>query len=228
MTAQAKTAKRSAPNPYLAARREWNERYGSYIVRERAWRRAFFAALLAAVAATLVAGWLAAQSRVVPYVVEVDALGRAQSAGPLTADAPLPPQVVRRAVMDFIEEARTVSSDPLVQRRLVDRAFARMVRSDPAFTAMAAFFRETRPPFETAERETIAVELTALTQTAPRVWAAEWLETARDRQGAVIRAERFKGSLALRLAQPRSEAEISRNPLGVYIREFYWSRELES
>lgn len=225
MTARADKA---LDNPYLAARREWNERYGSYIARERIWRFAFLAALLTAIAAIGLAGWLAAQSRVVPYVVEVDALGRTQQAGPLIAEAPLPPQVVRRAVMDFVEETRTVSSDPIVQRRLIDRAFARLVRSDPAFTAMATFFKETRPPFETGQRETITVELAALTQTAPRVWTAEWLETARDRQGAVIRTERFKGSLALRLAQPRSEAEISRNPLGVYIREFYWSRELEN
>lgn len=225
MTARAAKAPK---NPYLAARLEWNERYGSYIARERAWRFAFFIALLAAVAAIGVAGWLSAQSRVVPYVIEVDALGRTQQAGPLAAETPLPPQVVRRAVMDFIEETRTVSSDAILQRRLIDRAFARMARSDPAFTAIAAFFRETRPPFETAERETIAVELASLTQTAPRVWAAEWTETARDRQGAVIRTERFKGSLALRLAQPRTEAEIARNPLGVYIREFYWSRELEN
>jgi type IV secretory pathway TrbF-like protein len=34
-----------AEPPYLAARQEWNERYGDYIARARNWRRAAFAAL---------------------------------------------------------------------------------------------------------------------------------------------------------------------------------------
>ena len=42
-------------NPYLAARREWNERYGSYIAAARTWQLAAFGAL--GVALVAVAGW---------------------------------------------------------------------------------------------------------------------------------------------------------------------------
>ena len=59
----------SSTNPYLIARREWDERYGSLITRARNWR---LVALLCAVAAIMQAAGLIALSmraKVVPYVV---------------------------------------------------------------------------------------------------------------------------------------------------------------
>src|ERR671923_2172825 len=63
-------------NPYLAARREWDERYGDLITRARNWR---VIALICAFAALVGTGgtlWLSTQSRVTPYVVLIDNLGR--------------------------------------------------------------------------------------------------------------------------------------------------------
>ena len=71
-------------NPYLAARREWDERYGSLITRARNWRFAAFLALGIGIIETggLVA--LAMRSKVIPFVVAVDNLGRVVASG--TAD----------------------------------------------------------------------------------------------------------------------------------------------
>ena len=63
--------------PYLSARREWNERYGDYIARARSWRWAAFGAIAVALALAIGVVWQGAQSKVVPYVVEVDKLGDA-------------------------------------------------------------------------------------------------------------------------------------------------------
>lgn len=88
----------SAPgndNPYLSARREWNERYGDYIVQARNWRGAAFAAL--AIAAVLAVGvvWQAAQSKVVPYVVQIDKLGDAVAVARADRAAPADARVVK-------------------------------------------------------------------------------------------------------------------------------------
>src|SRR5690242_14859928 len=74
----AKSSGHRAPetSPYVAARREWDERYGNFIARARNWRAAAFLALLIA---TLETGGLIALSmkaRTVPFVVAVDSLGR--------------------------------------------------------------------------------------------------------------------------------------------------------
>ena len=78
----------AAENPYLSARREWNERYGDYIARARNWRRAAFAALAVSLVLAIGVAWQAAQSKVVPYVVEVDKLGDAVAVGRADRAAP--------------------------------------------------------------------------------------------------------------------------------------------
>jgi type IV secretory pathway TrbF-like protein len=72
-------------SPYLAARREWDERYGNLITRAKNWRTAAFLALLVAIAETggLIA--LALKNKTVPYVVAVDNLGRFRCENPKRA-----------------------------------------------------------------------------------------------------------------------------------------------
>src|SRR2546423_15427392 len=99
-------------SPYLAARREWNERYGDYIARARNWRRAAFAAL--AVSGVLSVGtvWQASQSKVVPYVVVVDKLGDAVPVGRADRAAPADLRVVKAALAAWVGAGRAVSSGP--------------------------------------------------------------------------------------------------------------------
>jgi len=70
-----------AHSPYLAARREWDERYGDLITRARNWR--VMAALCSLVALLATAGIvsLSVRSHVVPFVVLVDNLGRPVASG---------------------------------------------------------------------------------------------------------------------------------------------------
>src|SRR5579871_930465 len=68
-------------NPYLAARHEWDERYGDFITRAKNWRTmAAFSSLIALVA-TVGIVWLSARSHVIPFVVLVDNLGRPVASG---------------------------------------------------------------------------------------------------------------------------------------------------
>ena len=53
-------------NPYLAARREWDERYGEFITRARNWRTVAVISALVALVATGGMLWQSARSRVIP------------------------------------------------------------------------------------------------------------------------------------------------------------------
>ena len=78
---QTKEKPKTVHSPYLAARKEWDERYGDLISRARNWRAVAF--LFGAIALAAVGGMIviAKQAKVVPYVVAVDSLGRVASAG---------------------------------------------------------------------------------------------------------------------------------------------------
>src|SRR5215510_13131607 len=68
-------------NPYLAARKEWDERYGEFITRARNWRTVALISALVALLATAGMVWLTARSHVVPFVVLIDSLGRPVASG---------------------------------------------------------------------------------------------------------------------------------------------------
>src|SRR5580704_16705844 len=99
-------------NPYLSARREWNERYGDYIARARSWRWAAFAALAVSLVLAIGVVWQAAQSKVVPYVVEVDKLGDAIAVARADRAAPADVHVIKARLAAWIVDVRSVSSDP--------------------------------------------------------------------------------------------------------------------
>ena len=74
---------------YVAAQRAWDVRYGDVIKRAQHWR--LFALGLLACCVLLIFGMinLSSKSRIVPYVVAIDAIGRAEAVSPAEAAAPV-------------------------------------------------------------------------------------------------------------------------------------------
>lgn len=208
---------------YTLARREWNERYGSHIVRARQWRRAAFAALAAAAASTggLVA--LATQSRIVPYVVEVDGQQRplhVYRADELRAGSHL----VRAELAAFVGELRAVSSDAEVQRAAVERVYAHLSQGEPATEAISGWYRS-HNPFDRAARETVVVEVNQVLQLSGESWRIEWTERPRSRTGQPGGAVRWTATAQVATGDV-PEDRLILNPVGLIVREFDWSRDL--
>src|ERR1700749_4483102 len=80
--------------PYQRAGQLWDERIGSARVPARNWRLMGFGGLILTPGLPAALVWQSLQSRVVPYVVEVDALGEARAVVPAAADyRPTDPQI---------------------------------------------------------------------------------------------------------------------------------------
>ena len=62
-------------NPYLNARQEWLERYGSYISRASQWRAMCLVALVICLLSIACNVIQANQVKTIPYIVEVDKTG---------------------------------------------------------------------------------------------------------------------------------------------------------
>ena len=69
------SARMAGSDWYENARREWNERYGGYIARARAWRLAATGALVVAAIAVAGIGWIGA--RVNSYPISCKSIKRA-------------------------------------------------------------------------------------------------------------------------------------------------------
>lgn len=219
-------AKTTAPeNPYLAARQEWNERYGSYVKAAAAWRIVGVTGMLLAVISTSYALYQSTQVKLVPYLVEVDRLGTAVNAGFPQQIEYADARVVRATLGNFISNFRSVTPDAVVQKGYIDRTYAMLRTSDPATEKINGWFRS-NSPFEKARAATVAVEVNNIVPLSNQSYQVDWTEYERDRKGKETGVRRFRAVATVVLTPPQDEAVIRLNPIGLYIRDLDWTAQL--
>ena len=212
-------------NPYLAARREWDERYGEFITRARNWRTMAAISGLVALLATSGMVWLSARSHVVPFVVLVDSLGRPIASG-VAEQASVGDDRLRRAVIqDWIENLRMVTTDGIAQRRAIDHVYAHVASGTNAQAFVSDFYRND-PPFKKAQTDTVSVEVKSVLPTSDRTFEVDWIETSRDLYGGVKSTDHWKGSFTVALNAPTDERQARINPLGLYVTAASWAKVL--
>jgi len=228
---QTKGQGREAPhvrNPYLDARREWNERYGDYISRERSWKLAAMLSSLVALVAVMGVIYIGSQSKFIPFAIGVDELGRAQAYGPVSATNTTDPKIIKASIIQFVEAWRTVSADAWLERKNIFDAYAFVSRTDPAYTTLSEYWQQAEnEPFKRAAKETVTVEIKAVFPVTEDSYQVEWVEILRDRQGKQKGEPlRFKGSFHWtqgQLAQV-DEKVLWINPFQIYLPNFAWSK----
>ena len=212
-------------NPYLAARREWDERYGDQITRARNWRNVAVLCALVALAAVSGVVWLSVRSRIVPFVVVTDSLGRPVASGLADQASPANEQLKRSTVIEWIENLRLVTTDGVAQRRAIDRVYAHIANGSPAQNFISDFYRNNQP-FTRAQTETVSVDVQSVLPDSEETFEIEWVETIRDLYGTVKEKDRWKGVFNIALNPPKEEGLARINPLGIYVTQASWSRVL--
>lgn len=219
----------AAENPYLSARRRWNDYTGGIAASRRLWQLVALLSLLMALVAVAGALAIGAQSKFVPYVVQVDKLGQAVATAPAERAAPADPRVIKAQVADFIASARLVTPDVQLQRQAIFRVFAMVGNGDAAYAKLNTFFRapETNP----AERmgiEIVSTEITSVIPQTPTSWQVDWTEQVFERSGEPKGpASKWRAIVTLRVSEPKAdtpEAQLRMNPLGIYVTDYSWSK----
>jgi type IV secretion system protein VirB5 len=212
-------------NPYTEARREWNERYGSYIARARNWR---IMAFLSGLCAILAVGGLvygASQNRFIPYIVEVDKLGVAAAVGFADRASPVDQRIIKAFLGRLVEDARFVTSDAAAQKAAINRVYSMIAQGTSGLTKFNEYFNQ-NSPFKRAETETVSVEIVSILPITQDTWQCEWSETARNLQGQIKTRARWKASIAVAFNPPTDEKQILLNPLGIYALDINWTQQL--
>lgn len=213
-------------NPYLDGRREWNERYGNYIKQVKIWKTIAFIALLITLSAVIGLIYIGSQNRLVPYVVEVDKLGNAQSINYAKQSNLSNQQVIKYSLAEFIQNFRTLYGDAKTQKAITLKIYRYLSPSHAAYNTINEYFRA-NSPFERLQTERVRVKIASIVPMNQDTYQIDWKEIVSDPRGLQLRVEHFKASVTLLLAPPSSEQEIIKNPIGLYVKEFNFSKVIQ-
>jgi type IV secretion system protein VirB5 len=209
--------------PYQRAGQMWDERIGSARVQARNWRLMAFGTLALAFAMAGALVWQSLQSRVVPYVVEVDQLGEARAAAPADRDYRPGDAQIAWHLARLIEHVRSVSLDAVLMRQDWLSAYDFVTAGGSRF--LSDYARSARP-FARVGEKTVSVQVTSVVRASDRSFQVKWTETEFER-GEQTSTARWTAILGVVRRPPKSADVLRRNPLGIYVDAIDWSREFE-
>jgi type IV secretion system protein VirB5 len=216
-----------AGNPFLDVRRAWNGVWEESLSNARRWRlmALFEAGLLALALFGLI--HLGSQPKAIPYVVEVNKLGEVAYSGrlePAKADS----NMIKASIASFISDLRLVTPDAGLQAEAINRVYAYLSKGDLALGRVNSFYGATKEasPYIRAQDEIVSVQIDDVLPTSQNSWQVDWTETTRDRKGEKAVTAKWRGLVTIVLVPPSastSEAQLRRNPLGIYVQDVTWS-----
>lgn len=210
--------------PYQRAGQLWDERIGSARSQAKNWRLMAFGSL--ALAAGLAAGnvWQSMQSRVAPYVVEVDRLGEARAVAPAVQNYRPTDGQIGWHLARFVTNVRSVSTDPVLVRGNWLEAYE--FATDQAVIFLNEHARA-NDPFAAIGQRSVSVQVTSVVRASDRSFQVKWVEQTYER-GNLARFERWTAMLTVIVRPPRTADALRRNPLGLFVEAVDWSREFEA
>lgn len=218
---------RKIDNPYLQAREEFYESIGYPVKAASYWR---ITALLSLILLGLsLTGNIIQMTRekVVPYVVAVDKLGSALAVKRADVASPTPTSVIQAELANVVTNWRTVTGDLDLQSRMVAR-LSSFIRSS-AKGVLTTWFEQNNPVKRAKSGRLVSVDIKSVPlPVSQHAWRIEWQETVRNHAGLTMDITHYEATMTVAINPPKTDAEILRNPGGVYITALSFGKVLNN
>jgi type IV secretion system protein VirB5 len=211
-------------NPYLDARREWNERYGDYIAQASNWRLVALISTFIALLAVIGVIWIGSQSKFIPYVVEVDKLGQGVAISPASQVKSYDEKVIKFSLAEFISNFRSIYPDKEIQKKYILNVYKYLSNSFPAYTIVNQHYKNSSP---FGQNQTIQVEISTVLNMQNDAWQVDWSESSFDAMGNLVSKENYRALIHIVIIPPTQESLIIKNPLGIYIKDISFQKSLK-
>lgn len=210
--------------PYQKAAFEWDQRIGTARVQAKNWRLAALATIAYATLATAGLLFQSTKATVTPYVVQVNSDGVVQAVGPAqqTSYQPARP-VIEYFIVQFVTNVRSLPLDPVLAKSHWLSAYSFLTKS-AANTLSEIAVRE--QPFAKIGEETVDVRIKSVLPLTRESYQVRWEETSFGKEGVSLAVKGMTGIFYIELAPPTDEKKLKANPLGLFIRQFSWSRDV--
>ncbi|UDF04851.1 conjugal transfer protein TrbF [Asticcacaulis sp. AND118] len=207
--------------PYQKAAQVWDDRIGSAVVQAANWRFLALGALTLSFGLGAGLIWSTTQSRVVPYVVEVDHQGAVRAVAPAdTAYSPTDAQLAWH-LGRFITLVRSLPTDPVLVRGQWLDAYDLATGDAATFLSEHARLND---PFAKVGRSSVTVSINSVVRASKTSFQVKWTEQVFE-SGQIIRTTRWTAILGIKVQAPTREDVLRKNPLGLYVTDLAWSSD---
>lgn len=209
---------------WTKSKREWDDRIGNARLQAFNWR--LIAIILSLCLLVTISGLIyqSSKSTVTPYVIEVDSTsGMARAVGPASASNYTPKEAeVKYFLSQFIQNSRSVPLDPIMYKQNWNKAYMFMRQS--AATKMNQYMQNENQ-ISLLGRETVQPNVLVIVPMTNSTYQIRWTEENFSIGGGQKSVTNMTGVFTIEFGQPKDERELLINPLGMYIKDFSYSKE---
>lgn len=210
--------------PYQRAGQLWDERIGSARVQAKNWRLMAFGCLILSFGQAAGLVWQSAQSRVTPYVVEVDKLGEVQAVAPAIQNYQPTDAQIAWYLAHFITDVRSLPIDPVLVRNDWLEAYDFVTSHAAVFLSNYA---QANDPFRAIGDRSVSVDVTSVVRASDTSFQVKWTEQTYV-QGSLASTESWTAILTTVIEPPKTAEVLRKNPLGLYITGIAWSQDFDA
>lgn len=215
-------------NPYAQARLEFENlmRKPNAIIRN--WQRIAYILATALVCALIAIIILSQKDHVVPYVVEVDDLGRAIAVNEAKSFAITDDKVIKAFLYQYLDMARSVIADTTVIKKNLNEVY-NMSTPSVSSNFLGPFYKDNNP-FDFAQNKgTKHLEPLSCLKQAENTYLVEWREFESDYDNKVLDESTYKALITVVEVTPTKESQYREdplNPFGLYVTSLSWTKEI--
>jgi type IV secretion system protein VirB5 len=208
---------------FLEAKKEWLERYGTYINQAKNWR--LIAILSLAIAVIMGVGFYtqAVRTHVVPYVVYINKSGNIRDVKllkPLTQNAGLSPMTIRYYVNQYITYTFGNIASRIVTKERVNKV---VEESLPGAKGVIVNYLRANNPF--LEKHIRLVKVHYILQKPDGSYTVSFTVSEINKAGISIIMVNYIATVGIAVVPPATLKQAEINPLGIYIKYFSFTKE---
>lgn len=209
---------------YIRAKEEWDSRIGNARVQAANWRLAALGIFGLSILLLFGLIYQSTKSAVVPYIVQVGPNGEVLSSVKAieTSRAPQDNEI-KYFLGKWVHEVRGVPLDIVVKKN--DWINAYLFMKPRAAIKMNEYIKQENPMSKVGE-ETVSVKLTGVIKMSAKTYQVRWVEDVFEKGGGLKETYKMTAVLTVDFKRPTNEKDILNNPLGMYISDWAWAKEI--
>lgn len=208
-------------NPFLHAKWEWNERYGSFIKEKEKWQKISFFILIALIISIIGLVSVSLQSKITAFFVKTDQLGKPIVIERVDPTTKLNSSVVAYQLGEFITYVRTVTTDGKLKKYWLQ--VAQKYCSQTASNFLQEYL-DNNPPEKLAQVMNISVSIISVMPIkSTESWQINWKESA-SKNGLSVGETTWSAIVNIGIIPIKNEEDFIKNPTGLIIKSINWTR----